>query len=779
MNPTDAVLDLPAGQSQIELLLRPETEYVANLINTAFSHAPMSDMLKAVHLMEAFRLDSDTARAALFPFLFSPDPQDQLWSDYALSRPEARHPTSVISSDGELIYFGREFKLSSAILPNTSSSPAATAEELIVGYLGIYGQHGEPLGFVDVHPNTALDWQAEGPVPVKLLPPEKLSEQAFSRPNLADPQIIKDFIRDYPELFKADGELAAHIGASSDDIPTQNLSIFNLEGKFVLYQAARNGHQASQGLEVLRRFGLQGSYLLAPIIDHADKFDEITRMILVVENPDALDLKISDAMNWLSHIPNLTPDQLIQLTNHQFLDLKEAQPPSAVISEYLTWNTQIEAFCFQMAATMFPHEDDPRIILDMAHVIQKRSRAMIASLGDFLAQNPEETMIHPDSYRFFQDGIKAHIALINLMAYSDGKDVAEQIHLPPYFFQKYREVYAGTPQGEAILHSILELWQETYIQKQRLGGEAATIPADIKAYWKQHESTLAEGAQTGNTKIEIARKSAILSHLYAGKSPQTLTYYDLGSWDTKRLTQPAIKYLESLGHTVAWNESTQVVAIDVSDVPDMPPNVHWVQQTFIDAARDPLLVGKAKILSSDWSATSDAADLRLQLLNLVAYNRFLSPDGTLLLDTAFPEGHGSYDYTLREFKELFPDAPEGVFNFDYKDTNTKSKKFMLLYFEFLIKGLEDSGFEIQNLPSDPQERKDYLLSVINNQADLVTDIENPYDRPVWLANGKPRITLVAKKVQEALATNNAPLHKLILETFGNGDQTNILEHSEA
>ncbi len=89
------------------------------------------------------------------------------------------------------------------------------------------------------------------------------------------------------------------------------------------------------------------------------------------------------------------------------------------------------------------------------------------------------------------------------------------------------------------------------------------------------------------------------------------------------------------------------------------------------------------------------------------------------------------------------------------------QQFLFFHYETLIGLLQDAGFQIENLPTERAARIEYFDRVINNKVDIDSDKQDVYKSPVWRCQGKPRITLVARRVKLPQESDN-PVQKLVL-----------------
>jgi hypothetical protein len=477
------------------------------------------------------------------------------------------------------------------------------------------------------------------------------------------------------------------------------------------------------------------------------------------------------AINWLYQIPSIAAQDMPEYLEQIFSSVDGNMDES--MAEMLGWATQIETFSYEMAqsittANTLPQERESN--LDLAHAIQRRSRDMICNLALYAESSPDISLLEPRQLRYFQHGIKAHLALINLMANKGIEGLAEQIHLPDFIFKQYRNVPIGDLNAQEFLDSIIELWEHVYITKQQAAGvNAADAAVDIEAYWKQPDNVriLSQGSETGDTLVEIARDYSVIKELDRRQLlPNTLRVIDFGPWKGSRRLKPLIEMLQNMG-----KHPVDTVGIDVADVGnDYWPGMDLKKMSFVDAAKDPALISKFNLAKSDWSATSDEYRLNMQLLNIAAYSHCLKNEGILILDTAFPEGPLEnpqiYDHIMRLYHHYFPDKPEGMHAFKYQEGQTEAKEFLVLYYEVLIKTLEDAGFDILNFPRNTDDRTALLQQLCNGTLDIISHKTDAFVSPFWDSHGKPRITLVAKKVREPRQSGNVVFMTELAREFG-------------
>jgi len=697
---------------------------------------------------EACDLDKEAVHATIWPYMLSRNPGHQFLSDLALSVPAMRVDGREVRQ-GKVHYYGHDFAVEGL------GEDGFSAYELNVGYLCVLDGKGEPVGVLDCHPYSRREWPQVGvTIRQALVPAEELFRQMFARDIPATGEEIIRFLRDYPSFFAQDGEFAQQTGLDE----TLSLSILSPEAKFLVFRAfsqQANPEERSIIYDFFREYHGWGGQLLSAAMDHPSSF--MAMIHLAEATPmEAIAAFSENSLAWIFGQPRLDEEEILKAIDDTFnRQFSTEGVEIALPAEILTWAAEVDTFSADMAETILPpeqrNEENVELVLSIAHAIQRRSRAMVCAFADFTEENPSYLRDHPEEACYFRDGVRAQIILLSIMAHQGLKGLEERLELPPYFFQNYREVHGGRLGSGAVMDSILELWQTVYLGEEYF----ERMPQVIRSFWEGHEEILDAGAQTGDTLIEINRDKSIFTRLKAdGSLPDEVRVVDFGPWNGKRRLKPLLDFLEQeLGVKPVWQGEKKALGIDISKVPDPIEEMDLRQMSFVEASQDPQLIDQFDIAKSDWSASNDEATVKGQIRNFAAYSRLLRKGGILFLDTPFPEGEGSYDQVLRAYKDLFPEVPEGVFEFGYADV-AKSKRFLNYYYEILMKLLKDAGFEVLNLPASENERTAYFSQVIEGKIDLMSNRENAFSSPIWRAQGRPRITVVARKVKEPGESDN-------------------------
>jgi len=761
----------------------------------------------------------DVVRAAIWPVAGRSEVGFQGLTDTVFSDPRARMPNNEILPNGQFSYWGE-----TAILDNLPSDRGPfTAVEIAIGYVAVIDKDGQPVGVVDLHPywklqeysdvlvgdelkktkspsfrdeitadsgegchtreplspesRTILVKREEVVRHPRMVSPEETFQQMFGREINASRDEIDDFLADYDRFFSQDGEFAIQSGLAK----SINLNAVPIEAKFSIWRFFQGESSLENRASAYRFFRNNDTYsgpLFSAFVDRPGLVSPFIRIanraVSEYGHSYYFDALVTFAnREQILDISRLTPELDPFLVIESARRMAEEVLPEdleSFLPELFGWITKVEGFSTEMAVSMMEKDqrrpENAEFIFELSVAIQERARVMVAVLVDWLDKETNFVQggfgsLSQDQLevvRMVRDAGRAQRLLVSFLATKGLDGFAEAVNLPPYFFQEYRKAHLGNPEAGEMMDLILELWEGVYRGKEKARGEDKTV-AKVREFWARNESQVTKGEQTGDRATEVARDVAVIERLVAEeKLAEEVSVIDFGCWTGKRRLRPLLNMLRRTGRKIS-----RVVGIDISDVPDQIPELELNQMEFAEVAHAPGLESRFHLAKCDWSAANDAAAITEQLLNFAGFSRSLRRGGVFILDTAFPEGKGSYDQVLRDLKAAYPWLPEGSHLFKYDTTEGDAKIFLLYYYEILTKFFEDAGFEIMNLPKGWEKRRAYFQAAIAGEADISKGKKNPFKCPIWEAKGRPRITIVARKVREVEATRNPVL---MLELLG-------------
>lgn len=461
-----------------------------------------------------------------------------------------------------------------------------------------------------------------------------------------------------------------------------------------------------------------------------------------------------------------------------------ASDPLIMNIEALTWLAEVETYGLSIGETIARtwgargqiSSDRVQFIEDFSQALQTRTRELVCSLADYSFEvgadvlenghwSDDKLRAVGKNFAFIRDALRSEITLTAVLA-SEGIDgLTDRLHLPPFFYQQYRDTYAGLPKAEVFHKAILELWQAVNVKREVEEGVTLTSSAPgILEIQSQSIKETSEGAQTAETATEIARTESIIKHVQGSakqedRLPNEISMLDCGCWDLRRLTKPEVEQM------LPKYDIRVAKLIGVDACKEIIPNpyeradIRKLMIAQIGLQED--LIGKFDIVKGDWSAFSYAHSLVEQMAQVCSAAMAAKQNGLFIVDLPFIEGQGSYAKEIAEFRQENPNVTEGTMAWKWEEAPGEPQRFIFFHYEMLTDLLKEAGFQIENLPESREERIAYFDRVIAGKKDIDIQKQDAFASPVWRSCGKPRITLVARRRTLPQNTDNS-VQKLIL-----------------
>lgn len=741
-----------------------EKAAIARELITFLYNPPKTDK-DAIELVTetACHLDKAATQAAVYPYLnLTKYYLTNLVNEYCVASPSMRTDTMKVVNSS-VFYYGHEYVIDEL----KEREGPLFADEIQFGFLSIRDGNGKPVCLIDASPFARPIKPKEGePIGQDFIPPERFFYQFYARDVPATDEEVLDYLANYHRFYAPDGTFC-QLTKLGEEI---NFNTLLLEPKFWLYHGIKKEHLtykmisdlvAKNDMRVLNLFSTvsESPQNFDTMYRYADSLDHSLLLKSLAENKDKL-------IKWFVRKPAADAAQI----NKVLESLAQPITPQKIASlpeEFAAWAIALEGFSGDVSETILPPAERDihyatKTLTDLNNAILHRTRRMTLALAKFMETNPD-WKVRTHEMQFYHDGLQAQKALLDLLSLQGFEGLGKAVNLPPFFFQEYRNAHWDTPEAQTVLDSLLETWEVVYTLKSS-GKSLTQHYKEINDFWQAENAKIAStGEQTGNTAVEVARDEVMMRFLQtemeAGRFPKDIKIIDFGLWNGLRILKPLLANAKRLGFN-----PEKVFGVDINRAPDLLEGVDLYVMPFIEAARHPDLIGQADIGKSDWSASNEVPMVPVHMVNAAAYNLCLKMGAYFKLDTAFPEGQGSYDEVMRELKKNFPDLPEGSLLFGYQGSDVEPKVFYLYYYEILFKLMEDAGFEITNIKL--QDIKDGKYdAIIKGEVGEDMDYTDLWKTPIWRSRGKPRISIIAKKVREATDTPNIVLQQLYLGLF--------------
>lgn len=758
-------------------------------------------------VLQAMKEAPDATRKVLLPYLG----KGGMWADFTdlvAANPVSRWESRELDKEGGFEYWGLTVNLKN--LPEQNRD-FVSCIELDVGYVILMGREGKPLGFIDLHPDLLAE-ERPRVLEKDLVPVGELLQRIAGQDYPVNERELAAFLDDYDEFFAQEGEFGRRSGMAG----ILNLSTVPFEAKFAIWRHLKNDLEEprrDQLYRFLQVFQMRGAYLLKA----AAEFPEATEALVdlgdgvyeaylnlywgaegVAKETLFNDFKtfLEASQRWVVNQDRLNPkevaENIAKLGKGLYLaphieEENEARriinsDPSFMVMQALAWTIIMEGYGFEISHAMTTswnkkltgNEGGEQFAVDLAQTLRTRTREMVCSLAKYyfkMGEIPlkehrhwtkEEGAQVVQNLAYVHDALRSEIILVSALAVQGPEGLKDQLKdLPPNFYKAYRDQYAGLPNAQVFWRAILELWQTAAVEKERAKTEKGPSLAErIVAFQKNNLQETISGAETADTEIELARFESIINH---EALPEILAMLDSCCGDGLRLTKREVEeILPRNGKRV-----TRLVGVDVFAglFPQSYEAMEMRKVLIQNLGLDPELRGQFDIVKGDWSGYSYADGLIPQMAQVISTSMVLREGGIGIIDLPFIEGQGSYEKEIEAFGAQNPDLPEGMMAWKWKSGAGEPERFMFFHYETLIKLWEDAGFEVVNLPKTREARVAYFQKVIAGTADLEANKNDAYDSPVWRAQGRPRITLVVKKVREVEQTD-AIVEKLVAFSQG-------------
>jgi len=662
-------------------------------------------------------------------------------ADVYMTQPGLEHPPiSVVN--GAFTYFDVPYKLSD------SHERPLQGQEIAVGVVCLY-DGARPAGLINL-----LDSSQKRDDEVAIEPLSKIFGLVHSPETITDESGIAEFLRDYPSFFsRTNGDFnnATHL---SDKM---NTSVIPIETKYKLYQLLKGNISSTENQQIgefFKQYGEIGTIMFGPAKNPTEtsriiKYALQTELHLVQEH-------IQEVYAWL----DLTSPQTLGGLRDEMGSI--ARPPESyqyqnVLAEALAWTAEVDGFGADMSVAInrkFHGADKYDGLVDQTmRSVRHNTNKLVGEFINYLDKLPNGTKPSQPVLRYISDAIRSQKILISLLSY-EGQDrltpeFLDSLKLPPFFFKLYRELEGDAMLADRPITDIMNLWFYKYGNDlQSRSSEEELV--EIRAAYEEADEFLAKAPTTEKEK-EIAKQKAIWIKIGV---PKIVKAIDWGSGRGDRVDAERLSFWQTeLGANVE-----HFVGVDVTPYSNTIPQMEFHNKTIIQMGQDEAFRGFATNATSDWSS-SVFGSWRTQLLQFGAFNLTLQKGGVLALEFAFPEGEGSYEPLIEQFKNDHPNQGEG--SIDVSLTGDVKTRNSLYFVEAICSLVEETGFRPMNVPEGRTLRQ-YLLTAVKDDDAQDRTLEEPFWRT---STGKPRVLLALEKVKDLRETTNPHLLPLFTKVF--------------
>lgn len=358
--------------------------------------------------------------------------------------------------------------------------------------------------------------------------------------------------------------------------------------------------------------------------------------------------------------------------------------------------------------------------------------------------------------RFLEMGFMFHRIFLNTLSDPSGS-YAQKIPLDERFVREFFSLHdPGSPESFAVFQSAMEAGYQVFAAKQAQTAayfrDVAQITEDFYAQYVRIASDITR--TTVDPSMEQPRSRASIDHDWqTGDLPKVATKERpvaicFTGFGEGRSEIPLIEYIKA--HTSGY----EFIGTDLR-LPEKPiAGVQLEQASIQDIGR--LFPEKFNRMYLNASPLMDILRLGEWQQAVKSIADAMRIGGVVEIDQAFPYGEHSYEQLIKEYKELHPAEPAGMFqrSFDVGGTGHPElieKPFFGADPQFMLWIFGMMGFEPMNVPKDPRELRAMCQktsaddSWITSDSQLDLDRQAVYQTPVSKRN---RITYKFKKVRE-------------------------------
>lgn len=359
--------------------------------------------------------------------------------------------------------------------------------------------------------------------------------------------------------------------------------------------------------------------------------------------------------------------------------------------------------------------------------------------------------------QFLEMGFHFHRIFLNALSDSSGS-YAREISLDDRFVREFFSFHdPSIPESFAVFQSAMEAGYQVFAAKQdQTASYVHDVPRITEEFYAQYARIASDVTRTTvDPSMEQPRFRASLSHDWetgvlpkhaTREHPVAICFTGFGEG---RSELPLIEFIQ------AQTSGYEFIGTDLRLPNDPIAGVQLEQASLHDLGR--LFPKKIHRMYFNGSPFMDVLRLKDWQQAVESIANAMEIGGIVEIDQAFPYGAHSYEQIIKEYHQVHPSEPLGMFqrSFDVgggsDDPELIGKPFFSADPQFMLWIFGMMGFEPINVPKDPQALKALCEQTSRDDSWITTgpqldlDAQAVYQTPVSERN---RITYKFKKVRE-------------------------------